>query len=154
MARTYGRRPGPSAAFAAAFNALPETRQRAIVTELQNALRQVTQAQTTGTKHEPFGKPGQPYFHYHEHHVSGDRTHWHVHSHEADGLHIGHSHDPDDTKWPDRQDAPDARQPRHVRFEHGGMSVLNSARPPQAGDPWERLERTAAEIRRQGRQAW
>jgi hypothetical protein len=125
--RRVVRRNTPSASeFARLWDQLPASQQRSLIIEIQAALREVKNAGAINTVHEPFSGT-----HSHPHHAygsqGGDQNHGHEHTHDNDANH-NHTHE-----------QASARTGRHIRFEHGQVQLLNSARKPSAA--WDRLVR-------------
>jgi hypothetical protein len=124
---------GPASELAGIWDQLPPSAQDNIVAEVRRGLGLVRTA-TAGinqTTHSPFGRPGEPYAHYHVHHYSGDKTHGHKHAHEGDAQHLTHDHSGLDG------DPPDARTRR--------FRIVNAAPRP---DPWDQLVLLGAELER------
>ena len=125
------RRNKPSSGeFARLWNELPAARQRAMLADLRAALGQVKAAGSINTVHEAMVGS-----HSHAHHSygasGGDQNHGHEHTHGADGTpDANHDHG-----------HASASKGRHIRFERGGVTVLNSVR--RASPAWDRLVRDA-----------
>jgi ABC-type Zn2+ transport system substrate-binding protein/surface adhesin len=130
LARTYGRRPDEANAFAQIWAQLPSAKQQVLVRELRAAFREVMNAGAINTVHEPMSGT-----HSHPHHAyksqGGDKNHSHEHTHDDDA---DHDHDHAQAS---------AKTGRHIRFQHGQVQLLNSARRAGSDDPWDQLAESA-----------
>ena len=127
---TRRNQPG-SAALAAMWAQIPAARQRSIVREIQDSLREVTNAGSINTVHEPFTGS-----HSHSHHAYGsqgnDACHSHEHSHDGDANHNHHEH---------AEASARTRRPMGSR-----VPVMNQARRARTDAAWARALKDAQEL--------
>lgn len=123
------------------FANLSDAEIRRLAAELRDALRPLRDEGAVQPLHAPF--TGQ---HAHAHSDFGGGSHSHVHSHDGDADH-DHEH------TAGQQEATAGRQAhRRQRGQQAARqyprpgTVLNSARRPGQGNPWEELAKLAREI--------
>jgi hypothetical protein len=116
------------------WDQLPRSEQQRMIGELRNALHLVRDAGAVNTVHEPMTGT-----HSHAHHAygsqGGDQNHEHEHEHGADGTPDA-NHDHGHTQASARG--------RHIRFQHGKVTVLNSAPRTPPPSPQQKARRDAA----------
>jgi hypothetical protein len=158
----------PSRELAALWARLPEARRQDLVAQFRAALHEVS-GPVASASHGPFtGSHSHPHSalghgsgdddgqHEHDHRHEGDAVHDHAFTHdfifgpEAPGPAGNRAGGPWERAEADAR-AARARPARHIRFEGGEMHVLASARRKSSADAaWDRLARTARELRGRG----
>jgi hypothetical protein len=121
------------------WDQLPAARQRSILGELREAMRELKAAGASGPTHGPL-----TCVHSHPHYSAdgSGRQHTHLHEHDGDADH-GHSH-------ADLDAAVESAE-RAKRSAKARPTIMNAARRAAVDDSWARLARTATEIERKGR---